>query len=193
MCYNKVYGNLARRGEWAATLAAPVVTLRESARESSAMFWTLAACFFIQSIIAAGHFQPVGVLISASLAIALVLCKYADDVKPDNSKPVDLRKWTGERSFSTGGWVYVIKDADISGYCKIGKTRQPYNRMKAFGVKLPIRTELIHVIKCDNCDAAEVVIHRRYDQYRKRGEWFDLPESVVKELKQVHEIKNKGR
>lgn len=126
-----------------------------------------------------------------SLAFALPDLPDDDEQLPQKGEPVNLWDWANSRSFSIGGWIYVLRDLDITGYCKIGKTRQPYNRMKAFGVKLPIRTELVHVIKCDNADMTESVLHRRYDQYRKRGEWFDLPEKILNELKQVHEINSK--
>ncbi len=77
------------------------------------------------------------------------------------------------------GYIYVIKDIDITGYYKIGKTIHPAARLSNFGVKLPIRTEVVLVKKSNNAHKAEMNLHRRFKQVRQRGEWFKLSDSQL--------------
>lgn len=98
-------------------------------------------------------------------------------------EPINLRQWIGQRNHFGGGYVYLLKDIEITGYCKIGKTTQPFHRMKAFGVQLPFETELIHVIECRNLHQTETQLHTRFADKRKRGEWFDLTTEDIEWLK----------
>lgn len=104
-------------------------------------------------------------------------------------KSVNLREWVGERYIRRGGYIYILKDTEISGYYKIGKTTQPHERMKAFGVLLPFAVELIHVIQCDNANRVEAHLHQHYASKRQRGEWFNLTDEDIAELKLIHEWK----
>lgn len=103
-------------------------------------------------------------------------------------EPINLKEWAGSRSYWQGGYIYVLKDVEISGYYKIGKTKKPIERMKAFGVYLPFATELIHVIKCHSADEVERSLHRQYADKRQRGEWFALTDEDVAAIKLVHEV-----
>lgn len=103
-------------------------------------------------------------------------------------EPIDLKQWVGGRSYWRGGYIYILKDTEISGYYKIGKTKQPFERMKAFGVQLPFAVELIHVIKCHSADEVERRLHRQFASKRQRGEWFSLNDEDVAAIKLVHEI-----
>lgn len=103
-------------------------------------------------------------------------------------EPINLRQWIGQRTSVRGGYVYVLKDIEISGYYKIGKTTNPHNRMKAFGVLLPFETELIHVIECDNADRIESQLHNHFSHKRKQGEWFALDNDDVNWLKLFNQI-----
>lgn len=154
------------------------------------MIWILAAYFFVQSILAAGQSQVLGVLISATLTVLLVTSKYTEVFALTINRPINLREWANYRPASAGGWVYIIRDVEISGFYKIGKTHRPFKRMKTFAVKLPFRTELIHVIPSDDAGKLESKLHQLYAKHRKRGEWFDLPASVIKDLKQYGVTKN---
>lgn len=80
------------------------------------------------------------------------------------------------------GYVYVIKDIDVSGQYKIGKTKHPAARLANFGVKLPFRTEVVLVKRSNNANEAEKVLHRRFRCARQQGEWFKLTDSQVSSI-----------
>lgn len=109
--------------------------------------------------------------------------------KPVGS-PVDLSQWFRQRSRTGGGYVYILKDVEVSDTYKIGKTRRPYERMRSFAVNLPFAVELIHVIACDNADQTEHQLHRRFAEKRRRGEWFALEASDVEWIKTIHESRS---
>jgi hypothetical protein len=75
------------------------------------------------------------------------------------------------------GFVYLLKSSE--GYYKIGKTKDPKNRMKTFGLKLPMHVEYICLIESDDMGELETMLHIDYQSKRINGEWFDLtPEDV---------------
>lgn len=82
-----------------------------------------------------------------------------------------------------GGYVYLIKSA--SGYWKIGKTINPDDRMKTFSVKLPFEVEYEHIIPCQNHHMAEDSLHLKYATKRVNGEWFNLEDWEVEDIKRI--------
>lgn len=82
-----------------------------------------------------------------------------------------------------GAYVYVIQDIDVTGYCKIGRTATVYKRIHDIGVKMPFRTQVVHVIRCEDMNAVETVLHRVFAEYRIDGEWFNLDIIAVEYLK----------
>jgi len=83
------------------------------------------------------------------------------------------------------GFVYLLRDLDVSGHCKIGRTTRPRQRMKSFGVLLPFEIELVTMIKTDDCFKLEQKLHLRYAKKRKRGEWFALTDKDILEIKEL--------
>jgi hypothetical protein len=82
----------------------------------------------------------------------------------------------------SSGYVYVLKEINGNHY-KIGRTNNPENRAKTFGVKLPFRVEYTHLIKTDDMFTLESELHYRYHHCRIDGEWFALTESDLNEIK----------
>ena len=78
------------------------------------------------------------------------------------------------RSYSTGHYVYVIKDASASGYYKIGRTNNPASRLYRFGVMLPFEVHIIAIINCEDEILLEASLHRQFTNKRINGEWFNL-------------------
>lgn len=178
-------GNLARRGERAATLAALVDTLRESALESGAMsvYWLLFFFYALESIIAAGNYQSTGVLISSFMAISMLAFIHF-------TTPVILEVTPKRRmNKSRAGYVYVIKSMTDDTYYKIGRTNNPERRMRKFNVVLPFEITPVCLIKTNDMYKLESDLHTKYAQYRADGEWFKLPVSAINELKK---LANKG-
>ncbi len=78
------------------------------------------------------------------------------------------------------GYIYLV-EAD-NGLFKIGRTRTLDKRIHTFGVKIPMRTKLLHSFRSSNYSAAEKILHERYKDFRDHGEWFRLTESHVAEI-----------
>lgn len=79
------------------------------------------------------------------------------------------------------GFVYFIK-AD-NGLIKIGKTKDLNKRLDHFTAKLPYRLDLIHSIKTDDTQELEEYFHNKFSKKRKRGEWFELDDKDIREVK----------
>lgn len=88
------------------------------------------------------------------------------------------------------GYVYVIQDVDVTGFCKIGRTVGPASRMLNFDVLLPFEVHIITIIKCKRFDSitAERLLHRYYARFRVRGEWFSLSYAQIERLRKETEM-----
>lgn len=83
------------------------------------------------------------------------------------------------------GYVYLIRA--FTDHYKIGKSRNPKARMSTFGIQLPVKSEVIHLIKCEDMSAAEKALHLRYANQRAEGEWFKLEDADVEWIKTLTE------
>lgn len=70
------------------------------------------------------------------------------------------------------GYVYVVRSE--SGHYKIGRTKNPADRIKTFNVKLPFEVVYIAVLETDDMYALEKRLHRHFKAKRVNGEWFSL-------------------
>jgi hypothetical protein len=89
---------------------------------------------------------------------------------------------------SFAGYVYILRDIEVSGFYKIGRTKHIGQRLNKFGVELPFRTEVVHLIQCTDEVRAERTLHERYATKRKRGEWFDLSDSDIQAIKKIERM-----
>jgi hypothetical protein len=79
------------------------------------------------------------------------------------------------------GYVYFVLDR---GLCKIGKTKNLKNRMGEY-TKLPYGSTLYHCINVSDRHKAEIFFHERYADKRLHGEWFNLLQSDLEEIKLI--------
>lgn len=84
------------------------------------------------------------------------------------------------------GFLYLVKSD--RGYYKIGKTKNPDDRQRTFGVQLPFEVEFVHVIESDAYHWAEEQLHARFSGQRIKGEWFDLTEEDVAWIKSLKRL-----
>ncbi len=75
------------------------------------------------------------------------------------------------------GYIYLLKSE--TGYYKIGYTKDMHTRMKAFGVHLPFKVELLHTITTDDMYTTEQALHQHFAHCRANGEWFALTDDEV--------------
>lgn len=86
----------------------------------------------------------------------------------------------------TKGYVYLLKS--VTGFWKIGRTVNPKDRLKTFGVKLPFEVEYEHLIPCRDHIELERSLHKQFADKRVNGEWFDLSPEDIAVIKSIHAI-----
>lgn len=82
------------------------------------------------------------------------------------------------------GYVYLalMKVGREKRY-KIGKANLVEQRARQVGVNLPEDLELIHAISTDDAYGIEAYWHKRFDDKRRGGEWFELTGDDVRAFK----------
>lgn len=109
----------------------------------------------------------------------LEACKPIIDRLDKRNNPEDLN------STRSIGEVYLIKSGH---FFKIGKTKDTVRRGTELRIQLPEKMILIHSIKTDDPAGIEAYWHKRFENKRKQGEWFDLDFSDVKAFRRWKKI-----
>ncbi len=89
---------------------------------------------------------------------------------------------------SAVGYVYVVQEVDYSKRFKIGRTVGSFDWLTHLGTKIPGKLEPILIIPTGDTLTIEQELHRLYATNRTDGEWFDLTQSQVTELRQLQVI-----
>lgn len=87
---------------------------------------------------------------------------------------------------STVKKVYLIRAAQ---FYKIGITSDVKKRLKAIQTGCPIRCEYIGYIPTHEPEVLERELHRKFQQFKTSGEWFDLGDDHVRALVVDHNLK----
>lgn len=106
------------------------------------------------------------------------MLKQSKDVPKDPFSPANYPE--------VKGFVYIIKEHKYNTY-KIGKTKNLKQRMNLFGVKLPFKIEIVHIIASDDYSEIETELHKTFAEKRLEGEWFDLSDEDIEWLKSLKE------
>jgi hypothetical protein len=75
------------------------------------------------------------------------------------------------------GFVYLIESA--AGLYKIGRTANVQARLKLIATSSPHPVNVKHSFKTKDSIKAEALLHAKFANYRRHGEWFDLQPSDV--------------
>ena len=114
------------------------------------------------------------------IALALLALIMTSAVKPPRCEfgnPVDLPKLP-----HPAGYVYVIHDTEYSKSYKIGRTINPSSRISDIRNILPGESDIVAIIDTQDAPTLEWQLHQRYADSRKRGEWFALNDTQVREI-----------
>lgn len=82
------------------------------------------------------------------------------------------------------GYVYLLKSGPAY---KIGRAREVDARIKQISPVLPYPVEVVHTIPSNNVVRAEAHYHQMFASKRLRGEWFDLSDADVWQLRSEQE------
>ena len=85
------------------------------------------------------------------------------------------------RKQQRSGWVYVLQGIGTD-YYKIGKTSNPENRLRTFGVKLPLDVRYAVLIRTQDRHVMEKRLHTDYEHKRVDGEWFALDDNDLEDI-----------
>ena len=86
----------------------------------------------------------------------------------------------GVASAAPTGYVYLIKSGR---YFKIGRAKHIGRRDYEIGLQLPEPHKAIHYFETDDPAGIEAYWHRRFEEKRRGGEWFDLSKADVEAFK----------
>lgn len=104
------------------------------------------------------------------------------NVLPAIRKSSDIADFlrNNRQASNKSGFVYLATTPNK--WCKIGMSKQPYKRMSSLQTGTPLEITLVHRIFTFDMPLLESKLHKYYQAYWLRGEWFDLSESMIAEF-----------
>lgn len=78
-------------------------------------------------------------------------------------------------------YIYAIRN-QASGAVKLGRTRDVRKRLAQLQTSSDAQLELLHYSHCLEPFVAEQALHKQFQEWRIRGEWFALPDNLTEKL-----------
>lgn len=189
----------ASNGQTKKTEITPSAFARWFKHRNMVLMWITASVTFIYSMTAAFDQTGLSLVIFGTFTLALVVAcalfmRFDTDELEENSIALEKEhiRLANDAAMRRGlhvavrrGTVYVIQDIDVTGYCKIGKTNKPADRIGHFDTMLPFNVNVLHIMPSKDCTALETMLHRRFADKRVRGEWFKLTADDIAWIKQI--------
>ena len=91
------------------------------------------------------------------------------------------------KAINRAGYVYLLRTLHDPRSFKIGRTKDPENRIKTFATKFPFKVQYACLIYTMDMFALEKELHKRFASQRLDGEFFRLSESDVTYIKSLGE------
>ena len=92
---------------------------------------------------------------------------------------------------SPAGYVCLIRDMDYNRY-KIWRMNHPAAELEDLTANLPFKTQIAYIAKTDDAAASESYLHQRYARHTARGEWFDLNDAQLREIRRLTSSRPRG-
>ena len=88
-----------------------------------------------------------------------------------------------KRKYLGTGYVYIVQCGDFN-YYKIGISKKNFqNRLSGLQVGSPFPLKMLEVYHCPNYSQLERELHLKYFKHRMVGEWFELTDEQIQEVK----------
>ena len=83
-------------------------------------------------------------------------------------------------------YLYVIQSGD---YFKVGITNDLEKRLNQIKTSSPFESRIAYSILVDNAERLEKDTHAKLEEYRTRGEWFEIDlETILKAISEVSKL-----
>lgn len=103
------------------------------------------------------------------------------EIQRREQKELESRAKAAQQVVKRQGFIYLLRSS--TGLYKIGKTKNPADRIRTFEVKLPFEVEFSCVIPTGDMRGLEISLHKRFAEKRVNGEWFDLLPADIEYIK----------
>lgn len=80
--------------------------------------------------------------------------------------------------------VYIMHNHS-SGLTKIGYTDNIFSRYRQIKNNIGTSPEILYTNHTPKAYDLEQLLHRKFEQYRREGEWFDLSEDLIREIRKA--------
>lgn len=93
---------------------------------------------------------------------------------------------------SPAGYVCLIRDMDYGSRYKIERMNHPAADFEELTAGLPFKTQIAYIARANDAAASERYLHQRYARHTARGEWFDLNDAQLREIRRLTSSRPRG-